>query len=93
MIETQKFASAREAQANLALKQSEAAAAVQRQAASAAANAVVHAQQKLAEAKAEVADKQRIAAAKESLAALIIGKSASAAAAEIQRSGKTHIKF
>lgn len=87
LIDQQRAASAKEAAAALALQRSEAAAAVQRQAASAAANAVVHAQQRLAEAKSEVAEQQRIAAVKESIAAHVIHKSANAAAAEIQRTG------
>lgn len=85
LLHQQHIASQKQAQAALALQKTEAAAAVQQQEAKSAATALVLAQQRLAQAKAEVAEHQRIAAAKEAQAAAIIQKSASIAAADIQR--------
>lgn len=88
VLHQQHIASQKQAQAALALQKTEAAAAVQQQEAKAAANGLVLAQQRLAQAKAEVAEHQKLAAIKEANAAAIIQKSASLAAANIQKSGK-----
>lgn len=88
VLHQQHVAREKENQAALALQKAEAQAAIQRQEAKAAATAVVRSQQRLAQAKAEVSEAQRIASAKEAHAAAILQKSAHAAAAEIQKSGK-----
>ncbi|XP_053699204.1 uncharacterized protein LOC128746186 [Sabethes cyaneus] len=85
VLNQQKIANEKEANAAYASQKSEATAAVQRSEAAAAAQAVVLAQHRLASAKANVAHHQRIAAQKESLAAQAIQSSAKAAAAEIHR--------
>ncbi|XP_055609319.1 uncharacterized protein LOC129756454 [Uranotaenia lowii] len=85
VLNQQKIANEKEANAAYASQKSEATAAVQRSEAAAAAQAVILAQHRLAAAKANVAQHQRIAAAKESVAAQAIQSSAKAAAAEIHR--------
>lgn len=90
VLNQQRLASQKEAQAAITAQKAEAAAAVQRQEANAAATSVVLAQQRLAQAKAEVAEHQRIAASKEAHAAQIIHRSANAAAHEIQKSGSNN---
>ncbi|XP_055524455.1 uncharacterized protein LOC129718071 [Wyeomyia smithii] len=85
VLNQQKIANEKEANAAYASQKSEATAAVQRSEAAAAAQAVVLAQHRLAAAKSNVAHHQRIAAHKESLAAQAIQNSAKAAAAEIHR--------
>ncbi|KAL3268272.1 hypothetical protein HHI36_007396 [Cryptolaemus montrouzieri] len=86
VLHQQHVASQKQAQAALALQKTEAAAAVQQQEAKAAATGLILAQQRLAQAKGEVAEHQKIAAIKEANAAAIIQKSASLAAANIQKS-------
>ncbi|KAK9892856.1 hypothetical protein WA026_022537 [Henosepilachna vigintioctopunctata] len=85
VLHQQHIASQKQAHAALALQKTEAAAAVQQQEAKAAATSLVLAQQRLAQAKSEVAEHQKIAAIKEAHAAAVIQKSASLAAANIQK--------
>lgn len=88
VLNQQRIAMEKEANAAILTQKSEAAAAVQRSEAAAAAQAVILAQHRLAAAKSSVAHQQRLAAAKEAEAAAALQSSAQAAAAEIHRTGK-----
>lgn len=85
VLEQQKLASEREANAQIAQQKLASVAAIQRSESAAAAQGVILAQQRLAATKAALAHHQKIASIKESHAAEFLHSSAHAAALEIQR--------
>lgn len=85
VLQQQKLASEREANAQIAQQKLESVAALQRSESAAATQAVILAQQRLAATKAALAHHQKIASIKEANAAEFLRSSAHAAALEIQR--------
>lgn len=85
VLQQQKLASEREANAQIAQQKLASVAAIQRSESAAAAQGVILAQQRLAATKAALAHHQKIASIKESHAAEFLQSSAHAAAIEIQR--------
>lgn len=85
VLQQQKLAADREERAAIAQQKSEAHAAIQRSEATAAAQSVILAQQRLAATKATLSHQQKVAAAKEAQAATALQRTAHAASIEIQR--------
>lgn len=85
VLQQQRLASEREANAQIAQQKLESVAAIQRSEASAAAQGIILAQQRLAATKNALAHHQKIASVKEATAADFLKRAAHAASIEIQR--------
>lgn len=92
LVQQQKLASERDANAQIAQQKLESVAALQRSEAAAAAQAVILAHQRLAASKSDLSHHQKLASLKESHAAEFLRRSAHAASLDLQRTEAEAIK-